>query len=231
MNTLSKDEKEEFQMNKIEPIMVYANAAIKLQGDHIIYIDPFQIPKEMHDTDFIFITHPHWDHFSLIDILKTKKKETNFIIPKELFEELIDIGIPENQILVVKPNQTFHFENLKFETIRAYNLKKEYHPRNKEWVGYIITMNQIIYYIAGDTDVTNETKKIKADVIFLPVGGTYTMTAKEAATLANIIKPHLAIPIHYLSVVGSLSDAREFCENVDAKIATKIYYKEKNDVE
>ena len=52
--------------------------------------------------------------------------------------------------------------------------------------------------------------RLSADVIFLPVGGTYTMTAAEAAGLANVIKPKIAVPIHWGSIVGSLADAETF---------------------
>ena len=55
-----------------EPITVFSNNAICLRGSLVIYFDPFQIPEKRNDADFIFITHPHWDHFSLIDILKVK---------------------------------------------------------------------------------------------------------------------------------------------------------------
>ena len=76
------------------------------------------------------------------------------------------------------------------------------------WLYYII--NGIRYYIAGDTDITEENKQVKCDVAFVPVGGTYTMDFKEAAQLINIIKPKFAIPVHYGSVVGSKQDATDF---------------------
>ena len=101
-------------------------------------------------------------------------------------------------------------EGIKFETIPAYNTNKQFHPKENEWVGYIIEINGIRYYIAGDTDITEENKKIKCDVAFVPVGGTYTMDFKEAAYLINEIKPKIAIPIHYGSVVGTKQDATDF---------------------
>ena len=210
-----------------EPIMVFSNNAICLRGSLIIYFDPFQIPKKMNDADFIFITHPHWDHFSLIDILKVKNDHTNFIVPKEILEELLDIGILEEHIKVVKPNEEYFFSQMSFKTVSSYNREKEYHQKERQWLGYVLNMDQIIYYIAGDTDNLVENQKIKADVIFLPVGGLYTMDAREAARLANTIRPHLAIPTHYLSVVGSLLDAQNFKRYLDKDIACKIFYKEK----
>lgn len=211
------------------PIMVFSNNSICLTGSLKIYFDPFQIPEKLNDADFIFITHPHWDHFSLIDILKVKKEDTNYIVPKEIYEELLDIGIPEEQIKIVRPFEEYFFENMSFKTVPAYNRDKEFHRKESLWLGYVVCLDQVIYYIAGDTDNLRENQSIQADVVFLPVGGTYTMDAIEAARLANMIHPHLAIPTHYLSVVGSLEDAKRFRKFLDSNIACKIFYKTKQE--
>ena len=210
-----------------EPITVFSNNAICLRGSLVIYFDPFQIPEKRNDADFIFITHPHWDHFSLNDKLKVKQEHTNFIEPKENFEELLDIGISEEFIKVVKPYEEYFFESMSFQTVLACNRNRDYHKKENQWLGYVLKMDQVVYYIAGDTDNLVENQKIKADVVFLPVGGTYTMDAREAARLANTIRPHLAIPTHYLSVVGSLLDAQNFKRYLDSGIACKIFYKKK----
>lgn len=212
-----------------EPISVISNNAICLRGSLTLYFDPFQIPEKTNDADFIFITHPHWDHFSLLDILKVKKEGTNFIVPKEIFEELLDIGIPEEQIKIVKPKEEYFFEKMSFRTVCAYNRESDYHKKESQWLGYVVKMDQVIYYIAGDTDNLSENQTIQADVVFLPVGGSYTMDAREASRLANTIHPHLAIPTHYLSVVGSLEDAHRFRKYLDSDIACKIFYKTKQE--
>ena len=151
------------------PIMVFSNNSICLTGSLKIYFDPFQIPKKFQDADFIFITHPHWDHFSLIDILKVKKVDTNYIVPKEIYEELLDIGVPEEQIKIVKPFEEYFFENMSFKTVPAYNRDKEFHKRESQWLGYVVCLDQVIYYIAGDTDLTEDNRKVKCDVAFVPV--------------------------------------------------------------
>ena len=161
--------------------------------------------------------------------MKVKKDDTNYIVPKEIFEELLDFGILEEHIKVVKPYQEYFFDTMSFRTIPAYNRNKPYHQKEKEWMGYLLSMDQVNYYIAGDTDNLHELGSIQADVVFLPVGGTYTMDAREAARLANTIKPHLAIPTHYLSVVGSLEDAKKFRSYLDSDIACKIFYKTKQE--
>ena len=116
-------------------------------------------------------------------------------------------------------------KGIKFKTIPAYNTNKTFHPKGNDWVGYIITINNIRYYIAGDTDITEENKKVKCDVAFVPVGGTYTMNAKEAADLVNQIMPKIAVPIHYGSIVGTNKDAEEFINMLNPDISGSILMK------
>ena len=115
------------------------------------------------------------------------------------------------------PNKNYYIDNITIKTIPAYNINKQFHQKENNWVGYLIVLNDTTYYIAGDTDLTEEIQKVKCDVAFVPVGGTYTMTAPEAAELVNIIKPKVAVPIHYGSIVGTKQDAEKFKENVNSE--------------
>ena len=117
-------------------------------------------------------------------------------------------------------------QGIKFETIPAYNTNKTFHPKENGWVGYIIIINGIRYYIAGDTDITEENKQVKCDVAFVTVGGTYTMDFKEAASLINEIKPKIAIPIHYGSIVGTEQDAIDFIKLLHPSIKGIILMKQ-----
>ena len=136
-------------------------------------------------------------HYSEEDIDKVKKEDTVIIAPEELLTKLLRKGFRQDHIITVEPNKEYITEGIKFETVPAYNTNKQFHPKENEWVGYIIEIKGIRYYIAGDTDITEENKKVKCDVAFVPVGGTYTMDFKEAAYLINEIKPKIAIPTHY----------------------------------
>ena len=208
----------------MEPINVNIQNSIRISGSKILYFDPLEV-ESRHDADYIFITHSHFDHFSLLAILELKKQNTVFVTPKDIVEELLSIGISEEYIVVVKPNQKYVFKNIEFQTIPAYNLHKKNHHKGMGWVSYLVTLDKVIYYIAGDTDVTKEAKEVKCDVAFVPVGGTYTMDCIEAANLINHIKPKLAIPTHYGYVVGSVKDAEIFKKRLDKSIACKIYIK------
>lgn len=205
----------------LENIQVLYHSSIKINKEKVIYIDPFKIEDNCHDADIIFITHSHYDHYSEEDIKKIIKEDTKIIVTSDLKEKTENIINSENVILV-QPNEKYCVEGIIFETIPAYNTNKQFHPKQNNWVGYVIELNGVKYYIAGDTDITDENKKVKCDVAFVPVGGTYTMTAKEAADLVNIIKPKIAVPIHYGSVVGTKQDATDFVNLLDKGIEGKI---------
>ena len=207
----------------LEDINVLCHSAIRLEIDNkIIYIDPYSLTSNANDADLIFITHDHYDHFSIEDIKKVEKSNTIFIIPESMLENAIKSGIKENRIIKIKPNQNYKYENLKIETIPAYNVNKKFHPKENNWVGYLIEYNNVVYYIAGDTDITNENKKVKCDIAFVPIGGTYTMNYKEAAKLINEIKPKFVVPIHYGKIVGTKQDALNFEKLLNEDIKCKI---------
>ena len=194
----------------IENIEVLCHSCIKFNKEKVIYTDPFKIDKIYNDADIIFITHNHYDHYSEEDIDKVKKDDTIMVVPEDLLANVLNKGFKQENIITVVPNQKYMIDGIKFETIPAYNINKQFHPKENGWVGYIIELQENRYYIAGDTDITEENRKVKCDVAFVPVGGTYTMDYKESATLINEIMPKIAIPIHYGSIVGKKQDAVDF---------------------
>ena len=210
----------------IEDIEVLYHSSIRISKNKIIYIDPFKIDKNYNDADIVFITHDHFDHYSEEDIDKVINENTTIIIPEELLTKILRKGINKNAVITVESNKEYMVQGIKFETIPAYNTNKTFHPKENDWVGYIITLDGIRYYIAGDTDITEENRKVKCDVAFVPVGGTYTMDFKEAAQLINEIQPKIAVPIHYGSVVGTKQDATDFIKLLHPSIKGIILMKQ-----
>ena len=206
----------------LEYIEVLCHSSIKINKEKVIYIDPFKIEKNYNDADIVFITHDHYDHYSEEDIDKIKKEDTIIIAPEELLTKLLRKGFRKDSIITVEPNKKYMIQGMKFETIPAYNTNKQFHPKENGWVGYIIEIKGVRYYIAGDTDITEENRRVKCDVAFVPVGGTYTMDFKEAATLVNEIKPKMAIPIHYGDIVGTKQDAIDFSKLLHPEIKCEI---------
>lgn len=203
-------------------IKINAQSSIRLSNKEIvIYIDPYLIEKNVNDADYIFITHDHYDHLSIDDINKVIKKDTIIVGAESCFKSLEEF---DNNKVKVKPNNKYLVGNLNFQTVASYNTNKLYHPEKNEWVGYLIDFNNKKYFITGDTDINKENKQIKCDVLLLPVGGVYTMDYKEAAILTNLIKPKLAIPTHYQTVVGTKVDAINYTNLLDKDIESKILY-------
>ena len=209
----------------LENIEVLCHSSIRIEREKTIYIDPFKIEKNYNDADLIFITHAHYDHYSEEDIDKVINENTTIIIPETLLTKILKKGINRNSIITVEPNKEYMAQGIKFETIPAYNTNKTFHPKENNWVGYIITINNVRYYIAGDTDITEENRKVRCDVAFVPVGGIYTMDFKEAAQLVNEIQPQIAVPIHYGSVVGTEQDADDFIKLLHSTIKGVILMK------
>ncbi len=209
----------------LENIELLCHSSIKIKEEKVIYIDPFKIDKNYNDADIIFITHDHYDHYSEEDIEKIRKEDTIIIVPKAMFEKVLKNGFNKENIIEVIPNRKYKVEKIRFETVLAYNINKQFHPKENAWVGYVIELNGIKYYIAGDTDITEENKKVECDIALVPVGGTYTMNFKEAAELVNEIKPKIAVPTHYGSVVGKKEDAINFIKLLSAEIEGKILMK------
>jgi L-ascorbate metabolism protein UlaG (beta-lactamase superfamily) len=110
--------------------------------------------------------------------------------------------------------------------VPAYNTNKQFHTKDKGWVGYIFTVQGQRIYIAGDTDYISEMKNFKVDIALLPVSGTYVMTADEAVKAALDMKPKVAIPMHYGSIVGSEKDAKRFADSLKGKVEVVILKEE-----
>lgn len=200
-----------------EEIRVLTHSSIRIDGKEVLYFDPFRIKDAAHDADIIFITHDHFDHFSPEDIAAVKNSMTLLICPASMKDCLDESGIDWEHTELVEPGDELEVDDIKICVVPAYNVGKQFHPKDNDWVGYVVTMNDTVYYVAGDTDINDDIKNISCDAAMLPCGGTYTMTAEEAAELALSIKPKLAVPTHYGSVAGDKDCGERFKRLVEEK--------------
>lgn len=187
--------------------------------DATIYIDPFRLIQEYHnkkDADLILITHNHFDHLSIKDIDNVINDKTKVVCSHECVE-ILNKNYGKNEIVPLKPQDNIMIKNVKIEAVRAYNTNKDFHPKEDNKIGFIVGIDNLKVYHTGDTDRIPEMDSINPDVAFVPVSGTYVMTAEEAAKSVNeSIKPkRIAIPMHYNSIVGSIKDAEAFCNMVN----------------
>jgi len=212
-------------MFDLEGIEVLTHSSIRINRGKIIYIDPYNVDRNYNDADLILCTHSHYDHFSIEDIKKVISDTTMILVTEDVKDDILKLGIAPDNVVGVKPYEEYELDNILIQTIPAYNKFKPFHPKSKNWVGYIIEIDDIRYYIAGDTDATKEAASVECDVAFLPVGGTYTMDYVEAASLAVKISPKCVVPIHYGSVVGNLEDGILFKNSLSKKIECRILMK------
>lgn len=195
----------------LENVKCLGHATVKIKNDVIIYIDPYNI-SDTEKADLILITHDHYDHLSLEDIKKIQTEETVIVIPSTA------VGGVSGSIEKVNPGDSITVKGVEITAVPSYNIKKKFHPQKKNYVGYVVKINDVTYYHSGDTDRISEMKNLQVDVAFLPVGGTYTMNAEEAAQAVKDINPKIAVPLHYGSVVGSKDDAEKFKELCDCEV-------------
>ena len=177
-----------------------------IKGDgKTIAIDPFQV-EECEPADIILVTHEHYDHCSPEDIRKIQKESTVIVTEPNSANKL------SGDVRVVQPGDKLTVSGISIEAVPSYNTNKAFHPKQNAWLGFIVTVEGVRIYHAGDTDLIPEMNSFDVDIALLPVSGTYVMTAEEAVEAAKMIKPKLAIPMHYDSIVGSADDARRFCD-------------------
>ncbi len=177
-----------------------------IKGDgKAIVIDPFQV-KRCELADIILVTHEHYDHCSPEDIQKIQKASTVIVTEVDSARKL------SGDVRVVQPGDKLTVSGIPIEAVPAYNTNKNFHPKQNGWLGFVVTVDGVRIYHAGDTDLIPEMDSLKTDIAILPVSGTYVMTAEEAVEAAKTIKPKLAIPMHFGAIVGSTDDAWRFCD-------------------
>jgi L-ascorbate metabolism protein UlaG (beta-lactamase superfamily) len=192
--------------------------AFRIDGSKTVYFDPYGIssgPK----GDLILISHDHFDHCSPEDVAKIQHEGTVIVTEKDSAKKL------SGDVRVLKPGESLVVEDVKVEAVPSYNTDKDFHPKNKGWLGFVVEMEGARIYHAGDTDFIPEMKDLKADIALVPVSGTYVMTAEQAVQAARAINPKLAIPMHYGAIVGDEKDAMAFKKALEGQVEVLVLSK------
>lgn len=187
----------------------------RIDASNIIYIDPYQIQSDV-KADIILVSHDHFDHCSPEDIARIQTDQTVIVTEKDSANKLT------GDVRIVSPGQTLSVGNATIEAVPAYNINKDFHPKQNGWLGFIVEIDGVRIYHAGDTDFIPEMASIQTDIALLPVSGTYVMTAEEAVQAARTIKPRLAIPMHYGAIVGDDRDAALFKKDLESEMSVLV---------
>lgn len=203
-------------------IDINAHSSIRIKSDKVIYFDPFKVEKAVNDADIVFITHSHYDHLSPEDILKVSKKDTSFVLPDSCRNDAAEAGLDMERCIFVKPGEISWLKEINFRAVPAFNIGKKFHPMMNGWLGYVASIEGRDVYVCGDTDDNPYVRSIRCDICLVPVGGKYTMSYEEAADMINETRPAVAIPTHYGSIVGNVSDGEDFRKLIDDGIEVRL---------
>jgi L-ascorbate metabolism protein UlaG (beta-lactamase superfamily) len=189
--------------------------SFRIEAEKTIYIDPYQIssgPK----ADLILITHEHFDHCSPEDVSKIQHSGTVIVTEKDSAKKL------SGDVRVIAPGESVSLDDVTVVGVPSYNTDKDFHPKTNAWLGFIVEVEGVRIYHAGDADFIPEMKDFEVDIALLPVSGTYVMRADQAVEAALAIQPKLAIPMHYGAIVGDEGDALNFKKALEGKIEVLI---------
>ncbi len=163
---------------QVDPVSMYANYST--------------FPK----ADIILITHEHDDHFDP-KAIKTLSKENTLLIMNEASAK--KLGNPKAKIMK-NGDKIKVSDQISIEAVPAYNTtpgREQFHPHHRD-NGYVLTIDGLRIYIAGDTEDIPEMKNLKnIDIAFLPVNQPYTMTVTQAVNAAKMFSPKILYPYHF----------------------------------
>jgi L-ascorbate metabolism protein UlaG (beta-lactamase superfamily) len=202
----------------VKKITWLGHDAFRIQGSKMVYLDPFKISGGP-AADLVLVTHDHFDHCSPEDVAKVQTDKTIIVTEKDSAAKL------SGDVRIVKPGDVLEVDGVRIEAVPAYNTDKDFHPKAKGWLGFIVQIDGVRIYHAGDTDFIPEMKGLKTDIALLPVSGTYVMTADQAVQAALAISPKVAVPMHYGAIVGGPSDAEKFTTALKGKLEVVVLKK------
>jgi len=206
----------------------HGHDTFSVESDVRIFFDPYKLSKQS-EADLILISHDHFDHLSLEDLQKISTIKATIVAAKECVNKITGIAFKEK--IGIAPGEEKIVNGMRIRAVSAYNMdkvnhdtKKPFHPKEDNKIGFLVNINGTVIYHTGDSDLIPEMSNLRPDILLIPVSGTYVMTSKEAAKATEIIKPKIAIPMHYGTIVGTERDATEFknlVKSCEVQILTK----------
>jgi L-ascorbate metabolism protein UlaG (beta-lactamase superfamily) len=179
-----------------------------IEGEKVIYTDPYLLPENPKKADLILITHDHYDHCVPEKVKQIQKSDTVIVTTPDCARKLT------GNIKIIRPGQNITIGDIAIKAIPAYNVGKQFHPKASGWVGFMFSVGGTTLYLAGDTDFIPEMNGLKPDIALLPIGGKFTMDIDQAVEATLSIEPKIVIPMHYNTFGGIEADPNEFKERI-----------------
>jgi L-ascorbate metabolism protein UlaG (beta-lactamase superfamily) len=201
----------------IEKLHWLGHDSFRLDGPPVIYFDPWKLKGRPPRADLVLVSHEHHDHCSPGDVKQVSGPDTVVLAGGSAVGQLPGAR-------TVAPGDHLTVAGVEVEAVRAYNVNKfrspgvPFHPRESDHVGYVVIVDGVRVYFAGDTDHIPEMADIACDVALLPVSGTYVMTVEEAAGAARTLNPQIVVPMHYGAGIGTADDGRRFSQLYEGQV-------------
>lgn len=209
---------------EVATLTFFKHASFSIEfGGYYIYVDPVdeyadydRLPK----ADLLLVTHSHYDHLDMAAVDKLCKPTTTIICDKTSAEAF------ESDCVTMTPGMTAQPKaDVLVDAVPAYNISEghlQFHPREREDCGYVLTLGGTRIYIAGDTENNEDVKALEnIDIAFLPVNQPYTMTIEQAVDVIKAIRPKIFYPYHY-GGTDQTTDIARLVREVDGLTSIRV---------
>ncbi|MFB6187260.1 MAG: MBL fold metallo-hydrolase [Halobacteriaceae archaeon] len=207
----------------------YATVRIETPDEYVIYLDPGRYgvleDYNAHDGDLVCVTHNH--HYDSDGIERVAHEDATVVIYSEVTPDNISRAVAQIEELpyttrIVDETESLTIDEVSIQTLPAYNNSdgphtdaqgNPYHPKGFG-VGYYLTINDFSILWPGDSDALDIHATFDVSLFLPPIGGSFTMDRREAASLTAMIEPELTLPIHYNTFEALETDANAFVTDV-----------------
>jgi len=193
----------------------HASFRVRCAGK-VVYIDPYVLDVDPPGANLVIATHDHFDHCHAENIGRISAPGTTVVTTPKAASDL------SGDVRTLRPGDRIEVDGVSIAAVHAYNVNKfrapgqPFHPKG-DGMGVVVEIGGLRIYHSGDTDCIDEMESLaaeKIDVALLPIGGTYTMDAAEAAVAVRRIRPRMVVPMHYGTLKETRGDLDLFTQQV-----------------
>lgn len=180
----------------LERLHWLGHASFRLDGPPVIYFDPTVAKDDSPKAGVILVSHLHDDHYAPRALKSLSTADTIIVTSAAVAQALEKVSGLEAEVRILAPGENTTIGDVLIEALPAYNLEKNFHPKDAGNLGFVVTSQGERLYFAGDTSRIPEMAGLKPDVALLPIDGTYTMDIAEATLAAADLQARVIVPMH-----------------------------------